>query len=452
MMFFILGYRYRMASLDGNWDKIVPNVSHSAINKPYWAPAGSGGGGGNGPTIQVSTIQFGPGLFGLGTIDITEPTTLVINNATTAAVNDIQFTTANSTEYPSPATFIEINAPGSGNSLKIVAQDSGESLIQADDTIQLVTSSISLLAPTSISSLTVSTINGVVPGGGGSAGPDLTVSTLTVSDSGSINFDTQLLLQSSGNGQALFTKAIDNTNVAIQATDGNAVVYLGAVNGMGGGYIATAYNQPLNILPSTIISTLTVSTLNQGSLGNLSIGGSVSVFNQLACSAVSTNVIAPVSGTNVTISSILVSSINNASYPPQSSLYPFISSINPGGGGGTQTQYFCSTNSEAQVLTTFETQLGHNYQLNLPFFISTFNAPTYGDALLIGHQGAGATDLIYTLPLIQGATWNVPLVFKNTVADGPVQVLLGTNTTYPVEVNLGSSSGAELIDLGPSSV
>ena len=170
----------------------------------------------------------------------------------------------------------------------------------------------------------------------------------------------------------------------------------------------------------------------------------------VACSAVSTNSISQIGGTAVSISSVNISSINGLPYSSGGSSYPVLSTIKPGGGGGTQTQYFTSTGANVQVLTAFSTQVGHNYMLSIPFNVSTFNLPTYGEAIQFTPTGAGATPFHYTLPLIQAGAWNFPISFKNKVADGGVAVLLQANTSYPVEVNLGDADGAELVDLGLS--
>lgn len=427
-MFFILGYKYRMASLDGNWDKIVPCVSHSAINKPYWAPAGSGGGGGGSAELEISTILFGPGEFNLGTLDVTNPGTLAINNSSTPAINDIVFTT-NSDVLDTPSNFIEINSPDANTSLQLFAQNNGNNALisnqasltlGAESTISIQASSISVFAPTSISSLTVSTINGVVPGGG-SVGPNLGVSSISIAPLGYVYLETGA---GDTQGTVSWNTSIDGAE-SFQAYWRNGQVGDVLVSNKSLAFVALSTNSVIGTAPLDCLAINLKASAGSPASGVIGDNGA----GQMYLTGVST--------------------INGGAYPPASSLYPFISSISPGG-GGVQTQYFCSTNSEAQILTTFDTQVGHNYQLNLPFFVSSFTTPTYGDAILIGSVGAGATDLIYTLPLIQGATWNVPLVFKNTIADAQVSVLIGTNTTFPIEVNLGSSAGAELIDLGPS--
>jgi hypothetical protein len=445
-----------------------------------------GGGGSVGSTIQVSTIQFGPGQFGLGTIDVTNTSTLAINNNATAAINDIIFTT-NNNQFDTPANYIEINSPDSANSLKFIAQDNGNNgivsqqgslALGAESTIIVAASSISLLAPTSISSLTVSSINGAVPGGGGSVGPDLNVSTLSFplgnqTTAGAINMISSLAFNDANTPVIqdiiFFTNYPVSTRPALSpyvstvnviqvngpggdgataelkiggSADGRSLI--ASLNGDGNPSTLTVLADSVN-MPTN----LNVSTINAGSLSTLAIGGSVAIFNDLACSAISTNSITPVSGTIVTISSISVSSINGVAPGGGGSLYPVVSTILPGG-GGVQTQYFTSTGALIQVLTAFSTQVGHNYMLSLPFNVSTFNAPAYGDVITFATQGAGADDYQYTLPLIQAGAWNFPISFKNKIGDGGVAVILEANTAYPVEVNLGDSDGAELVDLGPS--
>ncbi len=266
----------------------------------------------------------------------------------------------------------------------------------------------------SVSSLTVSSINGVAPGG---VSPDLLVSTLTANNQ--INLE---------QGASLF--ATEDLNITSGKTASGARFFFSTTL-----FTAEAAN---------------ANSLNIFNPGGNPIAESLNLTSQVGGpTVISSGVPIRFQSPSVVVSSFTVSTINGASYPPSSSLYPFVSTIKPGG-GGVQTQYFTSTGGLAQVLTSFSTQVGHNYMLSIPFNISTFNTPSYGDALQFATQGAGATDYAYTLPLLQNGAYNFPISFKNKVGDGGVAVVLEANTAYPVEVNLGDADGAELIDLGPS--
>jgi len=472
---------------------LVPCVTNANLATSLFAPAGSGGGGGGGGAeLEISTILFGPGQFGLGVLDVTNPTTLAINNNTTAAVNDIVFTT-NNTNFETPANFIEINSPDATNLIQFIAQNNGNNgvvsqqgslTLGAESTISVVASSISLFAPTSISSLTVSSINGAAPGGGGSVGPDLTVSTLTVNDVGSIQFP-----YNNGGGSINFN--FDNTNtssftiqqvanqfasrvhtangaIAVLEQDGallNAYAPLQAsgfeINTQGfpgvptaGLYTSTGgvylyANGGLIIDSAASVSSLQVSTINAGSLDTLAIGGNLTVFNQIACSGLSTNQIEPVSGTDVTISALLVSSINNAAYPPASSAYPKVSTIGLGG-GGSQTSYdSISTNSFAQFTTPFDVVQNHCYEVSWNYNLKPSSAAQFTDYATFATTGLNAGTQAVVVPLAVSSLTQSRIFFigQNT---GQTYLACSTETSFPVELDLNySTENVNLIDFGP---
>jgi hypothetical protein len=353
----------------------------------------------------------------------------------------------------------------------------------------------------------VSSINGAAPGGGGSAGPNLNVSTLSFplgneTTAGVINMISSLCFNDSNTNvdqDIIFRTNIpiaiafppissfvstvntvqvngpggDNANgllLLAGSADGRAL--LGTFNSLGTpstlAIVADNVIMPTNLAVSSIngaapgggvnpagISTNQVVSYDKTVLllGTNDVGTNITLDGGKGTAQISANngagdLTIMAANTNVTFN-LNVSSINSAAYPPVAGAYPVVSTIQPGG-GGVQTQYFTSTGQPVQVLTSFSTLVGHNYTLSIPFNVSTFNSPSYGEAIQFSATGVGASDLQYTLPLIQAGAWNFPISFKNKVGDGGVAVTLEANTAYPVEVNLGDSDGAELVDMGPS--
>jgi hypothetical protein len=480
-----------MAAPLGGSVSVGPIINTAGPGEPFFAPASGGGGGGGGPDLSVSTLTSqstitAPLITGtFGSLSFVSPgsgwTTWTGPNGTFIKQNDQKVIEINgSTSAPGTCLFNNFSDVNMGTTNLQVSSINGAEpggagtgpnpvfstvTTQLDATIggtvacagvtvngaNATTTTLAVNAsnylsvangvntgniagcaqiangpnPVSISSLNVSSINGAGPGGGGGGGPNLNVSTINVNPTGLITFV---------NDSALDSQGIQyNIDPAGTSSFVQGITYLSNEGGGGTGIgVATKRNDgAINSYSGTVVTELHFSDPTFGT-------NPQAIMKKNATDA------------GVYVSSMWVSSINGAGPGGGGSVYPIVSTIQPGGPSGTQTQYFVSTGASAQVLTPFSTVVGHNYMLSIPFSASTFQAPVYGECLQFTSAGPGAQDLQCTVPLIQDGQWNFPISFKNKIGNAGVAFLIAANTSYPVGINLGDQDGGELVDLGPS--
>lgn len=169
---------------------LIPFLTNTSPSAGLYVPAsqggGGGGGGGAGPNLTVSSITFNPNAAGSGILCPNGASTFQMTYAQILdEANSSQNTIAFLNNTPSPVLGLDVAVGG----LYILGDGGSYSsapsahLNQTNGNLTIAaptTGSVLMLSPTSISSLTVSSINGAVPGGGGgSVGPNLTVSTIT---------------------------------------------------------------------------------------------------------------------------------------------------------------------------------------------------------------------------------------------------------------------------------
>jgi hypothetical protein len=176
----------------------ISSLTVSSINGSPYVP---GGGGSYNPNPAYSTITMAPntsGTVGPGVINFT-------NSIGFRGSQDLR-----SALFYSPrngAFANQIVAPGNDGTIEIgtdgtygyitVTNNQGLDLRQPGDVF--------------ISSLTVSSINGATPGGGGSVGPNLTVSTIT-GPNGVANADTSFVLRQNSDGSGRSQLAYNTTD------------------------------------------------------------------------------------------------------------------------------------------------------------------------------------------------------------------------------------------------
>ena len=134
----------------------LPVTNNANLSLPY---ASGGGGGSVGPNPQVSTLTISPNIGWVGTAgqyknDITWTSTLTFSNGT----NGGNMWLTQGVYDPTDVTLVLENT--SETSVAYFGATSGGAYIQAAYNQPLI-----IDAPTQVSSLTVSSINGVAPGG-----------------------------------------------------------------------------------------------------------------------------------------------------------------------------------------------------------------------------------------------------------------------------------------------
>lgn len=265
-----------------------PNQTNISPGVPFFAPAGSGGGGGS-ANQSFSTISF----------PVSNQTTegvvnyagnLSFNDSTTAVKNTIGFHNGNNYPgMPADVTAIQLAAPVGNQAVTVIgAADDGSSYISATNTGSTPAPLVLSGSGVSISSLTVSSINGAAPGGGGTVGTDLSLSTISFpignqTTQGIIRYTRLLTLDNSQTGNAsdyiLFTTTpgdqartpLSTTTLLINSSSGGAAsLAFGAgednnnyiISGLSGASVGQAL-APLNVYATGLItSSITVSSIN----------------------------------------------------------------------------------------------------------------------------------------------------------------------------------------------
>lgn len=330
---------------------------------------------------------------------------------------------------------------------------------------------------------------------GGGGGPNPSVSSLTVGPNGAVAFDSnaELLFGSSlpinstvdNGGAQLYRPANGKMGWQLIAPNG-ANTFQIAVDGTYS-FLETGSNQPLLLNAETIVSSLTVSSINgaspsggtsdfsTASISSLTVSSisgvssvSISAGDILTLNAPSLSVSAP-NGVTVSAaagmivnapttlngqttapqlgtSSITVSTINGSAYPPASSAYPKMSSIGLGG-GGVQTQYFISTGAAAQFTTPFDVEAGHYYSLDVNFVL-TAPGPAFTDHAVLDVPGANVNTVQKVIPLYPSTQTQASIKFIGTNA-GQTYGLFSTDFAGSTELNLNSAiDNVVLTDFG----
>ena len=273
---------------------LLTNQSEVNPNKAFWAPASGGGGGGgsNFNNINVSSINFtgNPGY---------------ISYTGSMAIDGLNSGTQDFT-FASPATYQPVYPAGLPSTtacqFKMNAPDNQAYVQTSIGTDQAVfidavgaggAAGIYInaggVATTAIgcSTLTVSSINGLAPGGGGSVPMDLAVSTLTVNDEPTAQ---GAYLQMRANDVNLYgiscvSSSVGLAEIQLGYVGGRNQFYTGvgeidqcftsSITAVGGGPVsvtsAANFNNILNAGVSPVnISSLTVSSINGAAPGGFS--------------------------------------------------------------------------------------------------------------------------------------------------------------------------------------
>jgi len=166
---------------------LLPTVDSANTTSPYYAPASGGGGGGVGPTPSFSTITFPaavPTPSGPTAGGILFSQQLLLDDLATQIAGDFAFTAAQ--PYPNglggatSTTSLSIFAPQNGCVLTVGCGE--DEVIYIDGSAGGGDPAVVVrgVAGISVSSMTISSINGQVPGGGGGGGNgQISVSSIT---------------------------------------------------------------------------------------------------------------------------------------------------------------------------------------------------------------------------------------------------------------------------------
>lgn len=164
-MFLVAGASSGQVTVNGNFLVPLPNVAEIQGNLVVSSINGAApGGGGGGPNPTVSSITLGGSL----------PAINAVSSAIYFNANGLDFTSSmmaiaySNDAAPAPLagtgwTEFAVTTPGQGGALEISADTQGNAVIFTQSTIYFECQN------TVIPSLTVSSINGAAPGGGGSA-------------------------------------------------------------------------------------------------------------------------------------------------------------------------------------------------------------------------------------------------------------------------------------------
>jgi len=318
---------------------LLVNQSQVNADTSFIAPASGGGGGGGGPNLTLSSLTMnsaGAGInfpVGASTFGVSYTGILDENNTPTNTLGFINNTGAIGLglDIATGGLYIVGDGGSFGSAPSAHLNLAGPNL-----TVQAPVSgggTISLLSPTSISSLTVSSINGVAPGGGG--GIQSTIA----------------------NGAANISIPAGAVPMSFNLTEGASFTTPGNAGGLlFNGDITNNAANPANFNNGVRTGTAIVSTIQSGSAPMLIDGQGFPI------SITASDIY--IGSTSTFISSLFVSSLNSAAYPPAASLtnfqVPFI------GGTLNTNLYAINVNSNTtgipvQLTSTLITNSSHKY-------------------------------------------------------------------------------------------
>lgn len=392
---------------------LLPNQSQVNADTSFFAPAGSGGGGGGGPNLTVSTIVVNPTTNGITFPNATSSFTMqydTILNEANQPISTICFEnnapsvslgldvavgglyiigdggnvgSASSAHLNLAGTTLTVQAPVTGGTISLLSPTSVSSLSAStinagavyleninaagqypyrmranSGTAFIENSNTGEPGDLTVSTLTVSSINGAVPGGGGSIPGNLTVSSLTLAG------DPTAL------GGTLEFKAVDTDLYEIQSVSSSVLVAglsLGTVGGRNQVYMDTAEADDLMVSSITAVA-----------------GGNIQMLKPVAVSSI-----------------VGVSTINGAAYPPAGSgvtnyQVPFI------GGTVNTNQYIVNVDSNTvgipvALTSTLITNSSHKYLVSYSL-ASGSNSDTTSYTQISLYAAAGGNPTMQTAP------------------------------------------------------
>ena len=216
--------------------------------------SGGGGGGSVGPNPVISTLTF-PGGDQVTAGVIKMSSILTINDNATPVVQDFIFNTNFVStgaadwnlisSFTSTPNVFQVNGQAgnaaSGQLISFAGSDGNNGLLATDSAsglskLYLVGSSV--VVP---NDLTVSSINGAAPGGGGSVGPNPSVSSLTLASGGQINLN--------ASGSSLGTLNLEYNSTISQ---GSQIAF--QVSSGPGGFLSQYYHAPTSSIKTEYVS------------------------------------------------------------------------------------------------------------------------------------------------------------------------------------------------------
>jgi len=272
----------------------LPVVAVANENSPYYAPAsgGGGGGGGAGPNPSFSSINLSTSanvnMLGGGFIQVFgSDVGINIQNNDTTAVNEIGMITNGTAAavYPNltgNGTYISLSAPSANSGLSMFAGDNeGQFIIGAvnsaggPSTLTIISGGELRLitapgAPTSLSSLNVSSINGASPAGGGVAPAGISTNAVDAATTTKLrlNGTNGITIDTAGTG----TVTINSVLINAVTSD----LQISSINGAAPGGAA------ISTFDVASVSSLTVSSINGqapgGGIANTSTGSLAQSF------------------------------------------------------------------------------------------------------------------------------------------------------------------------------
>jgi len=456
---------------------LIPFLTNSAPGAAIYAPASGGGGGGGGgnnqniSSITTSSILFsnGPGdgvnpyvlnIYGQGS-----PSEVAFNNGgisapTPAAVYTGLYasTLVNALSGSYAGCFFATQDPGGVNSQLVMGSIINDGNVIASTDQNRNTAPLNIIAnPLSVSSLVVSSINGATPGGGGGAGPNLTISTLTTNVAGYIDAPAiggSLRLEQDGSVQGahlLYISTGVNTS-ELQFSPSSIIA----------NNTSFQVSNPTAGLPLVIEANDTnlysLGVPGQASIEIGVIGGRKQMYANVAQAndlMVSTIISPGGKGVNIlddlSVSSIInVSSINGAAYPPSGASAQKLTWLNSGTNtlpsGGSPGTFVALTNASAAVTN------GHTYRVTANFGLSNTVADGITDIVITGSGIGGLPATIAAIPNIVTGS-NVPFggysgYFTVAGTSGGGVTVSGVNTGSANTTIQGDNAFVILEDLG----
>lgn len=383
---------------------LLPGLTQSAPGVPIFAPASGGGGGGGGPNPAFSTIAFPPAVptpSGPTAGGILMSQQLIIDDLATAIAGDFAFTAAlpyaNGLAGATSTTAFTIFAPQNGCSLALGCGE--DEVIYIDGAAGGGDPGVAVrgVGNVSISSMTISSINGAVPGGGG-GGTASTISTFTNLNVSSGTVALGGTLSISGQDPNLYQFTVFDSNVS-----SIAALSLGTVGGR------NQFNTAIGEIPAFYTSTITGTTgviqLNPTGTEQIRIGGLGApgdiTLNTVGGGSIILNgaASAPITAS---ISSLTVSSINGAAPSGGGVSVSKLSWLNSGTNtlpaNGTPGTFVTLTNSSPAAIN------GHTYRVTASFLLSN-SAPDGATVIVIDGAGIGGLPaLIYQAPNVSTVT------------------------------------------------
>lgn len=372
---------------------LLTNQSQLNNSSAFWAPASGGGGGGGGPNLVVSTLTVADGSSGDNGLIFAIPNTSTLTLASDSGG-----------DFPALGATLEFVQVDGNSVIGVGANLIAGSIGLVGQGGNYATQTPAILAglgngTVSVSSMTISSINGAAPGGGGGGNPaNLTTSSITVAGAAAaLGADFQIYASDTN----LYTLTTASTGTQLVSVD----------VGLSGGRNQVRVNGPLDaqlIYGSTIIGTTGVISLNPDGTDSIVLGG-LGAPGDIKFAPTGGGVINCLATTNIpgsaNISSLTVSSINGTA-PGGSvvSTFPGLTVSSPTAAlltlnGGTNQLVAGSLNTAQAIIygtgtgLTLSTVTQLNGQVPLTMGVQPFNTPT-------NFQCGYAQDVPYTSTIL----------------------------------------------------